>query len=67
MNSTVQLVPSEEEGIRAVTTGGMCSRTVADSSAFLDNSPVLGTAIGLVAGFGGLLVEDFLLTAMLSE
>jgi hypothetical protein len=64
---TVHLVPSEKEGIGAVTTGGTCSHTVAESSAFLDDPPVLGTTISLVAGFCGLLVEDFIQTTMLSE
>jgi hypothetical protein len=61
------LVPHEEEGIGLATTGGMGSRTVADSSIFLDDPSVLGMDISLAASFGGPLVEDFLQTAMLSE
>jgi hypothetical protein len=67
IDSTIQSVPSEEEGIGAVTTRQMCSCTVADSSTFLDDPPVLETAISLVVGFGGPLVEDFLQIALLSE
>jgi hypothetical protein len=67
VDSTVQSVPSKEEGIGAVTIGGTCSRIVADSSVFLDDPPVLGMAISLIAGFGGPLMEDFLQTTMLLE
>jgi hypothetical protein len=67
VDNTIQLVPSEEEEIGAVTIVGTCSRTVADSSAFLDDPPVLGMTISLATDFGGPLVEDFLQTAMLSK
>jgi hypothetical protein len=67
VDSTIQSVPSEEEGIGEVTTRGTCSRIVVDSSAFLDNPPILGMAILLAVGFGGPLIEDFLQIAMLSE
>jgi hypothetical protein len=67
VDSTVQLVPSEEEGIGAVTTEGTSSHTVVDSSAFLDDPQVLGMAINLAASFGGPLVEYFLQTTMLLE
>jgi hypothetical protein len=67
VDSTIQLVPSEEDGIWVATTGGTGSCIVTDSSAFLDDPPILGAAISLAADFGGPLVEDFLQIAMLSE
>jgi hypothetical protein len=67
IDNTIQLVPSKEEGIGAVTTRGTCPRTVANSSTFLDDPPVLGMTISLATGFGGSLREDFPQTAMLSE
>jgi hypothetical protein len=67
VDSTVQLVPPEEEGIGVATTGGTGSCTVTYSFIIVDDPPVLGTAISLAADFGGPLVEDFLQTTMLSE